>query len=387
MTASAGWIDQSVMKVSMNRMIFVLLGAAFLLPGQIRLRPVDMRKQATMAQSASQDEPNQWLSSPILGYVTYENARFTGGGRSCGERSGITQPLKVPCRGRPEVRAILGVPEASYLSDAIELPEFAHSVAFAPGHEWAIVFRGGQAPALAWSPENGALGTFDGVLSHPDLLAFSPSGTEAALYWRDTQQLAIYSVLPTGISMVQRVSSNLLPADLDRFAVSDGGAAVAALTSSGAVFVVSRGGFFPVPLYDSQGLVDFTFRSKSPDLILSDSVAEKVLLFEKIAGIYGSRTLLTAGDGLAAPSFVSAVENGLVLVSSQAANRIWSVDPSTGVTIATDATVTRRFEKLRVRGSFLISSESGDPGWIYQSTVDGPKVTFVPATQRTRQEK
>ena len=370
-----------------NRMIFALLGVAALLSAQVRLRPAELRKVARTGKDAtSQDSAEQWLSSPILGYVTYETPSVGARG-SCAEQRVIGVLAELRCRERLEVRAILGVPEASYLSDALELPEFTSRITFAPGYVWAIVFRGEQAAALAWSPEKGTLGTFEGVITQPDLLAFSPSGTEAALYWRDTKRLIVYSVLPEGISVVQWGSSDLLPADLESLAISDGGASLAGSTSSGRVFVVSNGDSFTVSLYDSLGAIDFTFCLKSRDLIVSDAASEKVVIFEQNSASYGSRTLITSNDGLVAPSYVSSVESGVILISSRAINRIWSVDPVTGVVIASDVTVTQPFEKLRLRGSFLVSSESGQPGWIYQSTADGPRVTFVPAIQQTNQER
>ncbi|MFN0172871.1 MAG: hypothetical protein ACKV22_41360 [Bryobacteraceae bacterium] len=345
----------------------VLLGA------QVRLGP-SSKFQRTSTTDA---DGNRWLSGPVLGYVVEESLTKPQETASADSAVGAANGTRL------FVRAILGIPEASHYSEPIEPPVAARRIVFAPGHLWAIVFRDNDAPTVAWSPELGVLGALDEVTTEPDFLAFSPSGVQASLFWREGNRLLIYSVAPGEISLVRKDSALPWPDDVHRIAISDSGTALAGLTSSGNLLLIAG---HIVPLYASEHLADVSFRPGSLDLVVADRGSERILLFEESSGGYASRVLMTATEGISTPDHIAATMDGVILASSDEAKRIWAINIITGAVENTEAETAHHIEALRLKGLFLLSAEPHQPGWLCQNSQGAPRVTFVPAVPKASPE-
>jgi hypothetical protein len=239
------------------------------------------------------------------------------------------------------IRPVLGIPGAATLGVALS-PGFALDRAVvAPGGDFALAlakdnFRlaliraGGAAQWLA--PATGEA---------PDLIAFSPGGSAAALYYGTSGRLMVLSGLRGQTPQVEEVAPASLPAAPSLVAVSEDGTSLLLAISEGdatAVYYlpavqaaspgVPAGGnrqesisasvrtrnTFAQRLGTFQSVSALSFAGTSFDALLADGKANAVYLIQDASGAAQISTLGSAQDGLAQPAAVEAMDAVRVLV-------------------------------------------------------------------------
>lgn len=297
------------------------------------------------------------LDAPVLGFV----AR--------------TQPL--------ELRAVLGVPGAARFSEPLALPEGVTALQIAPRHGWVLAVREGG-PALAWAVESGSAMALEEVRTPPDLAAFSPSGKEAAFYWREAARLVVYEGLPASPRVARQSSDLGWPGDLSALALADGGEWLGGCTASGRLLLMGAADLVPIDLYSAEKLTTPAFLARSTDLVVADPAGARVLLFERPAEQTSMRVVLSGADGLEGPDSVWAGEPGTVFVASRDSRRLWAVDLSTGAARSLEAPLDAPLQALRLPGLLLVSGSADQPAWLVHSAGATERLSFVPAPERPR---
>jgi hypothetical protein len=291
------------------------------------------------------------MAMPALGYAVY------------------AEPL--------EVRAIEGVPGSANLSEPLALPEGAARVWAAPGQAWLLVERGGR-PVVAWKPgtPETQLAGLDGGW---DLMAFSPSGREAAFYSSNGRTLRIYRGLPEAAELARAGKMTGWPEDLAALALADGGQVLAGRAGSGTVVWLDSASGAALPLLESERAGDIGFLSGETRLAAIDAAGGRVVVFGDPAS--GEvRTVLTAGDGLTSPERVASRQAGLLQVREAA--RVWTIRLDGGPPGCEEIPHGTRLESMALNGLWLARAEAGEPAWLWFEAVREQRVTFAAAAAR-----
>jgi hypothetical protein len=294
------------------------------------------------------------LDAPVLGFVVR------------------SQPL--------ELRAVLGVPGAARMSDPLALPEGVTALHLAPGQGWAVALRAG-ARALAWPIDREGAVELSAVVAAPDLIAFSPSGKEAAFFWRDGGRLVIYGGLPENPRLLREAAELNWAADLQSLALADGGEWMAACASAGQLLLIAASDLAPVPLYSTETLAGAAFLARSTDLVVADSAAARVLLFERPTEQSAARVLLSAADGLESPDLLWGGAAGRLMVGSCRQGRIWTIDLVAGSARSLESPV-EALQPLRLQGLMMVSSNPDQPAWLVHAAGPAERLSFVASPPR-----
>ena len=254
--------------------------------------------------------------------------------------------------GALEVRAMLGTPGAARFSDPIALPAGAVAAEVAAGHKWVLVIRSNE--AVAFQPAIN-VATSIARIGAPASWAFSPSGTQVALYYPERGSVLLMSGLPS----TPTLGRTLAIAQLDSFAVSDSGSFV---YSTGGRILNSDGGL----IYQTAG--PMAFEAGRELLILFDG-ANSSLVEAKVAGA-STRTI---ASGLDTPDQLLAGADKAYAANS-AAGTISVIDYADGSVVTRTAKITH-LSQSALSGTVLVSFDTNDPAWL----VNAQGLSFVPA--------
>lgn len=303
-------------------------------------------------------------------------------GRTSGAGTGMGRPILgyVARSSPPELRAILGIPGAAVFSDALPLPSEATSVRMAPGQSsgksWAWIERGSQDPAILSlnGTRFGSVNGLAGVLPAADLAAFSPSGRSLALFSSAAGRLQVVSGLPDAPQIAQEA---VLAGGVDSIAVSDDAGAV--LVASGRVVQLLSPGGAAQPVLNMTSTTAMAFLPDSRDAAVVDRGAGTVHRVRSVAG--GGATSGVLAAGLAGAGEISFSADGQsLLLTNPSANGVWMVSVQTGEVRSFDTRVgAAGLNRLANPETYLISSEPGQPAWIFLPGGDGAHTVFVPA--------
>jgi hypothetical protein len=281
-----------------------------------------------------------------------------------------------------EVRAIIGVPGASMLSDPLSLPDEVTDVYFAPGQKYAIVKRADAALGLIAFPSAtpAALAEMPGGSSSADIIAFSPSGNAAAIYSVVDRRLQIFTGLPDEPRLIRDLALNSLPEEPFTFAIADTGRSLVAASTTYALYRIIDGGTFEY-LDRAEDLAGMVFASGSDDLVVLDRSRGTALLFQDV-GTRASRRVLSDGLSITNGEVFLQVAGAQAIFASKDSTTIWMIDLKSlqiqsRELFAPPATL----QALRSPRRFLLSQSAGEPVWILDNASGGGDLYFVPAAE------
>lgn len=290
-----------------------LLGAAGMLPAQVPTVSVQPSRAVTTPRVASKTT----IAVPTLGFFIAPNG------------AGL-----IP---------IQGLASHATLGAAIPLPEGADAVYLPPREHYALVAEDAAQKLAIWHlarrhAANGqdTLDVVPGALAHPDLVAFSPRGASAALYYGSSSRLQIVKNLPSRAALASDLSTNGL-GQLSGIVVSDDGAVVIARDSIGRFQISSNGQSWQVLPWTYAPLA-WSFVPNSHDLIVSDSQQKNTYLLRQIDNSTNPTAL---GNGLE-PDHLAVTSDGRTLIALDTAQKqLWTIDlaslAATSVPLSTPA--------------------------------------------------
>ena len=281
----------------------------------------------------------------------------------------------------PELRAILGAPGAAVFSDPLSLPRRTRRLRLSPTQQYALIEREDEAPAvlgLSGATVGQAI-AITGALPTADIAAFSPSGHSAVLFSAGSGRLQVIGGLPLTPQIVQDLDAGLLPDTPKAVAVSDDAGSVL-LSSATMVYLLSPNGSTNT-IMNVANVASLAFFPNSGDAAIGDRGTGSVYVLQNSAGILAARLIATA---LAGVGEMRASGNGQTLyVTNPGGHCIWAVGVPGGEIQAFNLPVRSvKIDPLRNTDTFLISSEPGQPGWIFFRQGDDARTVFVPAVTR-----
>src|ERR1700736_294629 len=122
------------------------------------------------------------------------------------------------------IRPILGIPGAASLGKPLDLGIAVIKAAISPQEDYMLAFSSDSSLLLVRS-NNGVISTDTNanIAGVPDLIAISPSGQSAVLFYRQMANVQVLTGLPKSLAAPQTIDISGLPNSLDTLAVTDDG--------------------------------------------------------------------------------------------------------------------------------------------------------------------
>lgn len=294
------------------------------------------------------------LSAPVTGYVADSSA--------------------------PALRAVLGVPGSLLFSDPLALPDGTTGVRVAPGRDFAWAERGTAPPAVLFL--NGVsvarFSPVEGALPAADWVAFSPGAASMVLFSASAGRLQVVSGLPDAPAVAWDLDAGSLPDQPLAAAVSDDGSTLLTASES-AVYLLNPGAAAQL-LLSGQKIHSLAMMPNGTDVVAADSAAGSVFLLPNVLSAPAARALASNLNGV---EYISAAWDGsMVLLAQPGAQAVSILDPVSGAFQSFPVDVApASLQPMRNPDVFLISSQPGEPGWIFVRTGSAGTSLFIPPAQ------
>jgi len=280
-----------------------------------------------------------------------------------------------------ELRLLLGIPGASALGEPLAVPAGLRDLFFAPNQSYALLAPkadGFLGLMTFQGVEEGAVASICGAIPQPDIVAFSPGASTAALYSRAEGRLQVITGLPGSPQLTRIVPGSDLPDEVQYLAVADDGVTLAEGTAHNAVYVLPQLGL-PRLLYTAGDLQGMAFAPRTGDLVAFDRAAGTAFLLQDVEGA-SSYVLLADGlSGLDGNVFLQTSRAGAVIASTKS-NSLWEINlQSLQAQNVPLPGMPQMLQPLRISGDFLLFFRTGLPAWILDSNSAEPGISFVPA--------
>jgi hypothetical protein len=311
--------------------------------------------------------------------------------------SGSTTAVSVPTLGfiasqaPARLQPILGIPGAARLGNPLLLPATVTQIHIAPGHAYALVEQAPGNPlalvllqGITTQTRNLPLRPIMGALSQIDILAFSPMGTSAVLYSRQTNQLQVLTGLPKLPQLYLNVPNLAIPYGPQKVAVSDDAQAVLVSDAAGSVYSVSRNAA-PVPVNHSPEISALAFVAQSRESIICDRTLNTMSFLRDSTA--RSVALGPATNDICQPEAAASTTDGkTVLLACPAQHAVLSIDRASGLTrVHNMSNSPSALEPLGVRDVFLMSPPENGTYWLLAWGPDGPVTSFIAAASNLSQ--
>jgi hypothetical protein len=317
-----------------------------------------------------------------------------------------------------ELRTILGIPGASRLSGPLALPSGVTNVIFAPGQQCALAEQANGAPigVIAFPAANpGPLVEIPNAIAHSDVVAFSPSGGNAAVYSVSEQRLQVITGLLSTPHVAREIAFGALPDVVQLLAIADDGITLLEGTVNNDVYILAEASG-PQLIYSAESLGGMAFTPGSRDALVFDPSSGTLSLLQNVvspprlpprppvpdalrlrAGANNTPALAGNGDpGAPVPPPSTTLASGLTgfsgtvflqadshiaTITSTAANDLAEVDlqnrnvqhlrlPANAIAL----------QPLRMPGKYLLFFQPGQPALILDTSGEKGAVYFVPAS-------
>ncbi len=286
------------------------------------------------------------------------------------------------------IRPILGIPGAASLGQPLDLGITVVKASVSAQEDYILAFSSDSSLLLVRS-DNGVISTDTNVnvSGVPDLIAISPGGQSAALYYRQKASVQVLTGLPKSINVTQTVDISGLPNSLDTLAVTDDGQSVLAGfpenttpgAQSGEVFIIPADGTAPRSLFPLGHASAITLLNNSRDVLVTDDAQNALYRIADVTGaasvsqVFGPDAQVT-GPLAVQPSqdnqkyFVAAQSGKIVVID------VAGADP---VTLKCFCTPTG-LHRLNGRESFQLTETSDGLIWMLDWDPLEPRFLFVP---------
>jgi hypothetical protein len=272
--------------------------------------------------------------------------------------------------GAHTVRTLTGIPAASQVGGPMDGTPLG-AVAIASGQGYALALENGTGAALLVSQSGRQ--PLAGVRAGGQLVAVSPLGTAAAVYYGDTGKASILTGLPDAPQSLREITLDGAPSAM---AVSDDGATLVAAISmavnESTVFSYSTGGAGQALLSDRR-FPSLEFVPGSASLVMATQAA--VYLYQSHQGL---QLLTDQRDGVANVVGAAASSDGtrvfIVMQSGQVAVRDLAASTQTLLTCSCQPAGMWR---LRGKSVFRLNELGAGPLWVVDGDGVAPRILFV----------
>jgi hypothetical protein len=272
--------------------------------------------------------------------------------------------------GAQTVRTLMGIPAAAQVGGTLDGTPLS-AVAIASGPGYALALENGTGAALLVSQAGRQ--TLAGVRTGAQLVAVSPLGTAAAVYYGDSGKASILTGLPDAPQTLREVTLDGTPSLM---AVSDDGATLAAAISLSAnestVFSYSASGAGQALLSDRL-FVSLEFVPGNTSLVMATQAA--VYLYQNRQGL---QLLTDQRDGVANVVGAAASGDGTRVFIGMQSGLVAVHDLATSTqTLLTCSCQPAGLWRLRGKAVFRLNEPGGGPLWVVDGDGVAPRLLFV----------
>ncbi len=275
------------------------------------------------------------------------------------------------------VRPVQGIPGASLMGDALDFGISVSSAGVSPRLDSAIVVAAdGSLHIFSLNGGAAAEVAVNGIAMSPQRIAYSPTGSAAALYGNGKIQVV------TGLPSAPKPGSSFdvaalltVPGGRERaamngsMAVSDDGAYVLVSAGSG-MHLLGAGGASQIA---SERGAMAAFSPGTHDAAIAGS---RVTLIKDVGGTAAQQEIASGGSGVVGAAF--SADGASLYVASAAARgvAIYHLADGSSTAIPCDCTPAG----ITAMGNVYRLNEAGSaPLWLLDTTATGPRIVFVPA--------
>jgi hypothetical protein len=273
-----------------------------------------------------------------------------------------------------ELRAILGVPGALRYSDRLPLPQGTTRVRMASGKDYALIERKSGGPAVVVL-SGGAIDhvtPVPGAISAADWASFSVNGTAVVLYSAAAGRLQVLSGLPDSPQLALDLDAASLPEQPAIAAISDDAKLLVCASRQTVYGITAQGAQL---LLSGSAIQALAVLPNGKDAVVADAGAGSVYRLPQGSG---PRAIASGIGGITGMWPTS--DGATLYLTRQGAQSVSAVDLSSGAVQEFPAAIAPTgLAPLRIRDSFLISAESGQPGWIFYRDGGDGRTVFIPA--------
>lgn len=311
-----------------------------------------------------------------------------------GSLAGQTSALSGPSLGfvfdadAKGIRPILGIPGSASLGKPLDLGITIAKAAVSPQQDYMLVFSSDSSFLLVRS-DNGVISTDTNVnvSGVPDLIAISPGGQSAVLYYRQNAILQVLTGLAKSINVSPGIDISAFPNSLDTLAITDDGQSILAGvpnnttpgSQSGEVFIIPADGTAARSLFPLAHASGITLLNNSHDLLVTDDVQNALYKIADITGaasvsqVFGAEAQIT-GPLAVQPSqdnqkYFVAAQSGTIVVIDVA-----GADP---VTLKCSCTPSG-LHRLNGPADFQLTESTDGLIWMLDWDPVTPRLLFVP---------
>lgn len=312
-------------------------------------------------------------------------------------------------RAAGAIRPILGIPGAATWGAPLAVDFATVQTAVAPGGDYALVvakdgFRVATVRASDGAVQWLALAETD---SAPDLVAFSPRGRAAALYYQTSRRLVVLSGLRDGGPQAAEVDTTSLPAAPSLLAISEDASSLLAAIPEGdrtALYFLPAAQAAPqsrvsammtdeapstpeaapadtsarrLTVFGAVSAIEFT--AESLDALIADTGANAVYLMRDAGGAANTILLGSEQDGLAQPVSIKALDGRRVLVANAGTGSVTVLyrDGASALSIQCGCTLAGLYP-LSGGAVFRLTEPSADPLLLLDAGGLEPRIVAVP---------
>lgn len=210
-----------------------------------------------------------------------------------------------------QIRTLYGLPAAGSIGGAVDTGrDFSH-IAISPQQNFAIASTSDTGEVMVMKP-GASLNAITGAGANPNLIAISPTGSSAALWFSSLGHLQAVGGLPDSPS-VRTIDASFLNASPSAIAISDDGQWAVGLWAAGAY------AFGPssqvIPLQTDPGVISVAFFHNSHNLALA--TAARATLITDVGGATSGPSLLFdySADSLSPRAIAVSFDNSRVVVA------------------------------------------------------------------------
>ena len=280
------------------------------------------------------------------------------------------------------LQTISGIPGAAVTGKAGDLGWIPSAVHISPRHDHAFLVGPESGRMLLAELAGAQISVRPGSEFAPaDRIAFSPAGSSAALYYRESRLVRVVSGFPANPQEKRVVDLTSLPPLITALALSDDGEVLLAATASeqGGVLLAHSRRRGVVHVASVGRVMGIGFVPDSRDALIADYARDELVLIRDVTGRATPLTLADRQDGLSRPIAVGVTSDGRrAFTASKGSNTVLTVDLGGGLPSLTPCRCRiAGLQPLLGNGVFLLTAASDSPLYIFDGSRSEPRTLFV----------
>ena len=287
------------------------------------------------------------------------------------------------------IRPILGVPGAATLGATLNVGTTLVAGAVSTREDYILSFTTDPFLLVVQSADDSISTVANSAIATlPDLIAISPAGSAAALFYRQAASVMVVTGLPSAVNVASTIDISAFPNSLDTLAVTNDGQFVLAGfpedttpgEQKGEVFLIPADGSGPRSILTVGHASAIRLLNKSADLLVTDDVNSSLTRITDVAGAASVAQQFGADAGIAGPFAVQpAADDQTFLVAAQSST-VALIDANGAAPVLLPCTCTPTgLHALRGGNVFQLTGTADGIIWIFDWTdPTNPRFLFVP---------